>query len=153
MKTKSFADMQCSIARTLEQVGSWWSLLIIRDAMMGASRFKHFEKSLGITKNTLTSRLNELVDSGILERLPSSDGSSYMEYALTGKGRELAPVMIALAQWGDKWVVHPDGPSFAFVDTKTNEELPKIWPRRRSGEKLKRGELSIRPLNDARLTD
>ena len=57
MKTKSFSNMQCSIARTLEHVGSWWSLLIIRDAMMGARRFKHFQKSLGIAKNTLTSRL------------------------------------------------------------------------------------------------
>jgi len=153
MKTKSFSDMQCSIARTLEQVGSWWSLLIIRDVMMGARRFKHFEKSLGIAKNTLTSRLNELVDGGILMRVPSSDGSSYEEYIMTEKGRELAPVMIALAQWGDKWAVHPDGPTFAFVDTKTDEELPRVWPRRRSGEKLERGELSIRPLNGANNAD
>ncbi|MEO1029721.1 MAG: helix-turn-helix domain-containing protein, partial [Pseudomonadota bacterium] len=109
MKTKSFSDMQCSIARTLEQVGSWWSLLVIREAMMGARRFKHFEAALGIAKNTLTSRLNELVENGILEKGPAKDGSSYEEYTLTQKGRELGPVMMALAQWGDKWAQHKNG--------------------------------------------
>ena len=83
MKTKSYAQMQCSIARTLDQVGAWWSMLIIRDAMMGARRFKHFEKSLGIAKNTLASRLAHLVDSGILERGPAADGSKHEEYVLT----------------------------------------------------------------------
>ncbi|MEM9178290.1 MAG: helix-turn-helix domain-containing protein, partial [Pseudomonadota bacterium] len=93
MKTKSFSNMQCSIARALEHVGSWWSLLIIRDAMMGARRFKHFQKSLGIAKNTLTSRLNDLIAGDILEKVPASDGSSYEEYRLTERGRDLAPVI------------------------------------------------------------
>ena len=136
--------MQCSIARTLEHVGSWWSLLVIREAMMGAYRFKHFERSLGIAKNTLTSRLNELVEHGIFEKGRTKDGSSYEEYRLTQKGRELAPVLMALAQWGDKWAEHEDGRTFYFADPKTGEELPRIWPRRENGEELKLGEVLLK---------
>ncbi|NQY12580.1 MAG: helix-turn-helix transcriptional regulator [Henriciella sp.] len=144
MKTKSFSNMQCSIARTLEHVGSWWSLLIIRDAMMGARRFKHFQKSLGIAKNTLTSRLNELVEGRIMVRVPAADGSKYEEYQLTERGRELAPVIIALSQWGDKWVAHEDGPSTIITDKDSGERLPRVWPRRESGERMALSEVGMR---------
>ena len=147
MKTKSFADMQCSIARSLELVGNWWSFLIIRDAMMGARRFKHFEKSLGIAKNTLTNRLTKLVESGVLKKVPAEDGSAFEEYVLTDMGRELAPVMMALAQWGDKWAVHQDGPLFTFIDEQTEEEVTRIWPRREDGEMLPLNEISVKPLS------
>ncbi|MEO0441543.1 MAG: helix-turn-helix domain-containing protein [Pseudomonadota bacterium] len=149
MKTKSFSDMQCSIARTLEHVGSWWSLLIIRDVMMGARRFKHFEKSLGIAKNTLTVRLAQLVNVGILEKVPASDGSAFDEYVLTERGRELAPVMIALSQWGDKWVPHENGPSTEIIDAQTGKRLPPIWPRRENGEMMPLNEVSMRMADDA----
>ena len=139
--------MQCSIARSLEHVGPWWSLLIVRDAMMGARRFKHFERSLGIAKNTLTTRLTQLVASGILERIPAADGSGYDEYVLTEKGRELSPVLMALAQWGDRWAVHDDGPSFAFIDARTGREVPRIWPRRKDGKKIQLSEIGLKRLN------
>ncbi len=144
MKTKSFSNMQCSIARTLEHVGSWWSLLIIRDAMMGARRFKHFQKSLGIAKNTLTSRLNDLIAGDIMEKAPASDGSNYEEYRLTERGRELAPVIIALSQWGDRWVAHEDGPSTVITDKETGERLPRVWPRRETGERMELTEVGMR---------
>ncbi len=134
MKAKSYAEMQCSIARTLEHVGSWWSLLIIRDAMMGARRFKDFEKSLGIAKNTLTNRLTKLVDIGIFEKVAVSENSAFEEYVLTKQGRDLAPVMIALAQWGDKWVPHEQGPSTEIIDADAGRKLSRIWPRRQDGE-------------------
>ena len=146
MKPKSFSDMQCSIARTLEHVGSWWSLLIIRDAMMGARRFKHFERSLGIAKNTLTSRLGELVDSGILEKVPGPDGTAHTEYELTEKGRELAPILMALAQWGDRWAVHASGPAFALMDTETGRAIPRIWPRREDGTTIALDEIELKRL-------
>lgn len=133
MKQTSFADMRCSVARTLNQVGPWWSLLIIRDAMMGVRRFKDFERSLGIAKNTLATRLTELVDSDILTRVPSKSGSKYLDYELTDKGRDLAPVIMALAQWGDRWSAHEDGPSFALLDRNSGEEIERIWPRDESG--------------------
>ena len=148
MKTKSFADMQCSIARTLELVGSWWSLLIIRDAMMGARRFKHFETSLGIAKNTLTNRLGHLIANGIMAKVPADDGSAYEEYILTDKGRALGPVMMALAQWGDTWAVHEDGPSFAFIDKQTGEPVPRIVARRETGERIQPQDIHVQALAD-----
>lgn len=144
MKTKSFSDMQCSIARTLEHVGSWWSLLIIRDAMMGARRFKHFQKTLGIAKNTLANRLSELVESGILEKVPADNGHAYDQYVLTERGRDLAPVLIALSQWGDKWVAHQDGPSTIITDKATGEKLPRVWPRREDGTRMELIEVGMR---------
>lgn len=149
MKTKSFSNMQCSIARTLEHVGSWWSLLIIRDAMMGARRFKHFQKSLGIAKNTLTSRLSELIDGEILEKVPAEDGRKHEEYRLTERGRELAPVIIALSQWGDKWVAHEDGPSTMITDKETGERLPRVWPRRENGDRMALSEVGMKRAESA----
>lgn len=146
MKTKSFSDMDCSIARTLEQVGSWWSLLIVREAMMGVRRFRQFEKTLGISKNTLASRLNQLVEGGILRKVAAEDGSSYEEYLLTKKGRDLAPVMMALAQWGDRWAVHEDGRPYAFIDQQTGQEISEIRPRRGDGEPIPLREIGVKPL-------
>ncbi len=144
MKQTSFADMRCSVARTLNQVGPWWSLLIIRDAMMGARRFKDFERSLGIAKNTLATRLTELVDSGILTRVKSSSGSKYLDYELTDKGRDLAPVIMALAQWGDRWSAHEDGPSFAFLDRNSGEEIERIWPRNDGGDVIQLADILLK---------
>jgi len=149
MKTKSFSDMRCSIARTLDLVGSWWALLIIRDAMMGARRFKHFEKSLGIAKNTLTNRLNQLIDTGILAKVAGSNGSAFDEYVLTEQGRELAPVMIALSQWGDKWVPHSKGSSTEIIDARDGTPLPQIWPRDMNGNALSLDKISMRRADNA----
>ena len=133
MKHKSFANMQCSIARTLEAIGPWWSFLIIRDAFMGVRRFRDFERSLGIAKNTLTKRLSQLVDEDLLDKVPASDGSKYAEYQLTEKGRELFPILLALTQWGDKWAAHENGPSFAIIDKTDGQPLPLQRIRNRAG--------------------
>ena len=133
MRATSFGDMPCSIARSLDVIGPWWALLIIRDAFMGVRRFKDFEKSLRIAKNTLTTRLNSLVDGGILERVPDPQGSQYLEYQLTEKGLALFPVIVALSQWGDKWAVHEDGPSFEIIDTRDGEPIPQQAIQGRDG--------------------
>jgi len=96
MRRTSFAKAQCPIARSLDAIGDWWSLLIIRDAFLGKRRFGEFQKSLGVAKNILTVRLRALVDDGILKTAPASDGSAYQEYVLTPKGRGLFPVLVAL---------------------------------------------------------
>lgn len=134
MKQASFSDARCSIARTLDKVGQWWALLIIRDAMMGVRRFRDFERSLGISKNTLAARLTELVDNGIMIRVNSTSGAKYLDYELTDKGRDLAPIVMALAQWGDRWSVHEDGPSIAILDGKSGKEIPRLWPRDAEGK-------------------
>src|SRR5581483_1874941 len=103
MKRKSFAEMSCPIARTLDIVGEWWTLLIVRDALLGATRFDEFRQS-GIADNILSARLELLVREGILERRPYQDHPPRYEYVLTEKGRDLLPIIMALGTWGKKWV-------------------------------------------------
>jgi DNA-binding HxlR family transcriptional regulator len=95
------SELNCSLARTLEVVGDWWTLLIVRDAFLGVRRFGDFQKSLGIAKNILSVRLERLVGSGILE---CGGVEKRPVYQLTDSGRALLPAMVALMQWGDKWV-------------------------------------------------
>ena len=101
MRHKSFKTNLCPVARSLDTIGEWWSLLIVRDALSGTRRFSDFQKSLGLAKNILSARLKKLVARGIMERVSASDGSAYQEYALTQKGRDLFPVIVALRQWGE----------------------------------------------------
>ena len=101
--------MHCSVAQCLEIVGEWWSLLIVRDAFLGVTRFDDFQARLGISRNILTQRLNHLVDNGVLRRVPYEDHPPRSEYRLTDKGRDLWHVVTAMRQWGDRWAA-PDGP-------------------------------------------
>ncbi|MDR3485215.1 MAG: helix-turn-helix domain-containing protein [Bradyrhizobium sp.] len=93
-------DAECPIARSLDHIGEWWSILIIRDALNGVSRFDQFQKNLGIAPSILTRRLSRLVDSGIFERRPYSDRPPRCEYVLTPRGREFRMVTQALLTWG-----------------------------------------------------
>jgi DNA-binding HxlR family transcriptional regulator len=99
---KSKFDLNCPVARTLESVGDPWCLLIVRDALMGVTRFKVFERSLKISKNILSDRLDKLIQFGVLEKERASE-TGWPEYTLTQKGRELAPVILELGKWGIKW--------------------------------------------------
>jgi len=94
--------MNCSIARTLEIIGEWWTLLILRDAFLGLSRFEEFQGSLGIARNVLTKRLMTLVHAGIMERQRYQEHPERFEYRLTDSGRDLFPVVVSLIQWGDR---------------------------------------------------
>jgi DNA-binding HxlR family transcriptional regulator len=105
MRKVSFADMNCSIAQTLELVGEWWTLLIIRDVFLGIRHFDDFVERLGISRNVLTDRLDKLVDAEILERRPYDTGRGRYDYVLTERGRALWPVLTALRQWGDEWLL------------------------------------------------
>jgi DNA-binding HxlR family transcriptional regulator len=103
-------DQVCSVARTLEVVGERWTFLILRDALMDVRRFDQFLVRLGIARNVLTDRLGRLVDHGILERVAYQERPLRHEYRLTTKGRELAPVIITLMEWGDRYLDGGDGP-------------------------------------------
>ncbi|MEZ5217909.1 MAG: helix-turn-helix domain-containing protein [Ilumatobacteraceae bacterium] len=105
MRKASFADMNCSIAQSLEIVGEWWTLLILRDVFLGIRRFDDFVERLGISRNVLTTRLQTLIDAGVLRREAYDEARGRYDYFLTDKGRALWPVMTALRQWGDEWVV------------------------------------------------
>jgi DNA-binding HxlR family transcriptional regulator len=102
MRRKSFAEMACPIARTLEIVGEWWTLLIVRDALLGARRFDDFRQS-GIADNILSARLELLVREGVLERRAYQEHPPRYEYVLTEKGQDLLPVIVSLGRWGMKW--------------------------------------------------
>jgi DNA-binding HxlR family transcriptional regulator len=101
MRRTSLDNAICPIARALDVVGDWWTLLIVRDAFAGLSRFIDFQKSLGLAKNILSARLRTLVANGILEKRPSADGGAREEYRLTDKGRRLRVVLTSLRQWGE----------------------------------------------------
>jgi DNA-binding HxlR family transcriptional regulator len=114
MERKSFSDMHCSVAQALEIVGEWWSLLIVRDAFLGVSRFDDFQARLGISRNVLGQRLAHLVDSGVLQKVPYNSHPPRYDYRLTDKGRDLWPVLTTLRQWGDRYAA-PDGPPLELV--------------------------------------
>jgi DNA-binding HxlR family transcriptional regulator len=132
MQRKSFGDMQCPIARSLERVGEWWSILILRDAFLGLTRFEQFQKSLDIAPNMLTRRLNSLVESGLLERRRYSERPPRDEYVLTERGRDFRPVLWALVAWGNKHFA-PEGKSIVVVDSATGVEAEPVLVDRVSG--------------------
>jgi DNA-binding HxlR family transcriptional regulator len=114
MERKSFATMDCSVAQCLEVIGEWWSMLVVRDAFMGVTRFEDFQRRLGISRNILQQRLTRLVDEGVLARVPYSEHPPRHEYRLTDKGRDLWPVLTAMRQWGDHHAA-PTGPPVEVV--------------------------------------
>jgi DNA-binding HxlR family transcriptional regulator len=126
MRRASFEDMHCSVAQTLEVVGEWWTLLIVRDALLGVRRFDHFQRRLGISRNVLQERLARLVELDLLERVPYQDHPPRHEYHLTEKGQDLWPVLTALRQWGDRWAA-PDGPPVLLEHTRCGELVDAVY--------------------------
>jgi DNA-binding HxlR family transcriptional regulator len=102
MRRKTFEAMSCPIARSLEMVGEWWSILILREAWLGKTHFDEFQKSLGIGSNTLTRRLNGLVAHNLLERRACGDRPARHEYVLTESGRDFQAVLEAFIAWGNR---------------------------------------------------
>ena len=135
MRHKSFGDMQCPIARSLERVGEWWSILILRDAFQGLTRFDQFQESLGIAPNILTRRLNSLVEGGLLERRRYSERPPRHEYVLTDTGRDFRQVLWTLLAWGNRQFA-PEGKSIVIVDSRTEEEAEPVLVDRKSGRPL-----------------
>jgi DNA-binding HxlR family transcriptional regulator len=136
MYRKSFADMNCTIARALEEVGEWWSLLIVRECAQGSHRFDEFTRELGIARNILTQRLARLLELGILEKFPVADRANTDGYRLTQKGEDLFPTLVALAQWGDKWLAPNGKPPVALVDNATGAPIEPVTVHSAGGPPL-----------------
>jgi DNA-binding HxlR family transcriptional regulator len=136
VKRKSLEDAPCPVARTLDVIGDWWSLLIVRDAFDGVRRFSEFQKGLGMAKNILSTRLRTLVAQGILEIAPASDGSAYQEYILTDKGRALFPVIVGLRQWGEEHLFAEQEAHSTLVESDSGQPIPRMTPTGSVGQTL-----------------
>lgn len=139
MQHRSLWNEGCAVARSLDVIGDWWSLLIVRDAMMGKTRFGEFRESLGLAKNILAARLKKLVAAGILEQVPVEEDGAYFEYRLTEKGRGLYVVIAALWQWGEASLFEPGELKRALMD-KQGRKLPPIELRDSDGKVLGPGD-------------
>ena len=144
MKRKSFRKMQCPVARSLERIGEWWSILIIRDALHGLTRFDQFEESLGIAPNMLARRLGALVDAGILDKRRYNERPPRYEYILTERGRDFKPVIVAMQAWGNKYFA-PEGTSVLIIDAKTGNVADPVLVDRKTGRPLTSPEYVVAP--------
>lgn len=127
MRRSNFGEMHCSIAQTLERIGDWWTLLILRDLYAGLQRFDELAGDLGISRNLLTLRLRHLVDSGIISRELYQERPPRHRYTLTEAGQDLIPILMALTAWGDRWATPPGGPPLRFRHTSCGHHfVPEV---------------------------
>jgi DNA-binding HxlR family transcriptional regulator len=142
VRHKSFQANLCPVTRSLDTIGELWSLLIVRDALIGTRRFSDFQKSLGLAKNVLSARLKKLVSCGVMEQVPASDGSAYQEYVLTKKGRELFPVVDALRQWGETYLFWRGEKRFQVLAKRTGKPF-RVQVHNAKGEILTANDLEL----------
>jgi len=128
MKRKSYSEMNCPIARSLEEIGEWWSILVLRDAFHGMTRFDEFETSLGIAPNMLTKRLATLVENGLMEKRPYSTKPLRHEYILTPKGTDFYSVLLTLVSWGNRHVFDKGDQPILLSDRDSGEVFePQLY--------------------------
>ncbi len=132
----SIDDDPCPVARASYVIGDRWSLLIVRDAFDGTRRFGDFLNNLGMSRNILADRLRKLVDAEILETQSASDGTAYLEYVLTFKGESLFPVVVALRQWGEKYLFDISEPRSVLIDKNTGKPVLPMAPSSENGYEL-----------------
>lgn len=145
MKKDAFPSQLCSVARALEIVGEWWTLLIVREAFFGVKRFSEFERNLGIAKNVLSERLSKLVECGVMERIDAPGRGNPRDYNLTERGRDLLPVVVSLMQWGDRWIVGSAGAPIRVLERKTGEEIARLEVQAASGRALSLEDVAVAP--------
>jgi DNA-binding HxlR family transcriptional regulator len=123
VRRTAFGDWPCSLARSVDLLGDWWTPLVLREAFYGVRRFDDFQRNLGIGRNILAQRLGRLVDEDMLERRPYQDHPQRHEYVLTAKGRDFFPVVAAMVRWGDRWLAGDDGPPVILRHTACEHDM------------------------------
>jgi DNA-binding HxlR family transcriptional regulator len=153
MRRTSFEEMNCSVARSLEVIGEWWTPLILRDAFFGVTRFEDFQQRLGIARNVLAARLDGLVEHGVLERRPYDEARGRSDYVLTDKGKALWPVLVALRQWGDDWLLGDGKEPVLLVHKTCGERSTGVLTCDVCGEPLRREDVRSLPGPGASTTE
>ncbi|MBS1207599.1 MAG: HxlR family transcriptional regulator [Proteobacteria bacterium] len=135
MKNEQLCSAPCPIARSLGRIGDSWSMIILRDAFAGFTRFDEFQKSANVAPNILSRRLKELVDDGLLEKVSYSSTPPRYEYHLTQLGRDFRPVILALAEWGN-YYFSPEGAQIQLVERETQRPVQAILVDKATGEPI-----------------
>jgi DNA-binding HxlR family transcriptional regulator len=133
----------CPVARALDVIGDRWSLLIVRDAFDGVSRFGDFQASLGVARNILANRLKALVEEGVLEVQPASDGTAYQQYVLTPKGQTLFPVIVGLRQWGESNLFRRGERRSRLVERESGKPVARLKVSGPDGHALAFGDVVV----------
>lgn len=144
MKNDPLYHAPCPIARSLGRIGDSWSMLILRDALAGFTRFDEFQKNSAIAPNILSRRLKDLVDDGLLEKQCYSTNPPRYEYHLTALGRDFRPVLMALLQWGNQHF-SPEGPQMQLVETATQRPVEAVMVDKLTGEPIVFPQYSLIP--------
>jgi len=143
MTRTSLKDFQCSVAQAMDIVGDKWAMLIVRDTFYGFHRFSDYQKSLGVARNILADRLGQLVEGGVLERRQTKPDVERYEYFLTEKGEALLPVLVALIQWGDRWVFEKDKAPVKIIEAKSRKLVDTMDVRDRDGRPLRASDIEF----------
>ena len=143
MQRTRFADIACSIARTLDVAGEPWSPLIVRDVWLGVRRFDEIRRDLGVSRKVLSERLRWLVEQGVLERRAYSERPPRYEYVLTEKGSEFVEVLLAITAWGDRWTAGEEGPPALIRHTSCGELTHGELHCARCGERLRASDVEV----------
>ncbi len=143
LKPEKYDPFRRSVGHVLDIIGEGWSILIIREAFLGTRRFEEFQGRLGIARNILTTRLKKLCANEILDRVPVKEGAKRHEYILTDKGKGMMPLLVALTQWGDKWVYGQDNVPLIFLDREQCQPIASVQVFSASGEVLRPRDIMI----------
>ena len=144
LKPEKHDPLKRSVGHVLDIIGEGWSILIIREAFLGTRRFEEFQGRLGIARNILTARLKKLCANEILDRVPVKEGARRHEYVLTTKGRDMMPLLVALTQWGDKWVFGEENKPVIFLDKGQGQPIPEVQVYSARGEVLRPRDVMIK---------
>lgn len=138
----AFSEMNCSLARALDQVGDPWSMLLLRECLLGVERFEDFQQALGVARKVLADRLSKLVEHGLLDRVSLDPAGKRAAYRLTDKGFAIVPALVALMQWGDEWI-SPRGRAPACIAGPRGAALAPVQLRSTTGKPLDARQLTL----------